>query len=149
MTSIHMTERISANHMENAGKAYKSPEELQLEDFVPGKDELELIFSSLIPMYSSILIKRYPELYKSIKSAIKDHLPHQFQSEMDRKTEEFTGKIYEKSENKIDELISMLEEYQNSLVINGEDDTGSKVMYRRQLTGDQKTEKNTHYAILR
>ena len=52
--------------MENAGKAYKSPEELQLEDFVPGKDELELIFSSLIPMYSSILIKRYPEYGKNI-----------------------------------------------------------------------------------
>ena len=150
MTSMHMTERIAANHMENAGKAFKKPEELTLEDFIPGKDETELIFCSLTSMYSALLVERCPKLYKSLKGAIRDHQPHQFQEEMKKKTEEFTGKIYEKSENRTEDLISMLDEYQNEMVLKNSDTNGcNKVMYRRQLTGDQKTEKNMHYAILR
>ena len=148
MTSIHMEERISANHMEHSGKAFKSPDELKLEDFIPGKDEMELLFCSLIPMYSHVLLERYPLLYKSLKGAIKDHVAHQFQSEMEKKSTEYTGQIYEKSENKSEDLISMIEEYQNSMVIKS-NHSDHKIFYRRQLTGDQKTEKNTHFAILR
>ena len=139
-TSMHMTERISANHMSNAGKAFKLPEELTLEDFIPKTEEKEMLFCSMVPMYSFALLKRYPELFKSLKSSIKDFQPHQFQSEMNMKSEEFTGQIFEKSENKTEDIISMIEEYQSKIGMNP---------YRRQLTGDQKTEKNTHYAILR
>ena len=143
-----MEERISANHMEHSGKAFKSPEELKLEDFIPGKDEMELLFCHLVPMYSAVLLNRHPLLYKSLKGAIKDHVPHQFQSEMDKKSTEYTGKIYEKSENKSEDLISMIEDYQNTMVVKS-NDNDHKTIYHRQLTGDQKTEKNTHFAILR
>ena len=116
MTSMHMSPRISANHMEHAGRAYKKPEDLELEDFIPGTDEIELIFCSLTRMYSAMLLKRHPKLYKSLRGAIKDHLPHQFQAEMNKKSEEFTGKVYEKSENKIEDLVSMIEEYQSKMI---------------------------------
>ena len=149
-TSMHMTERISVDHMSNAGKAFKLPEELTLEDFVPNSDEKELLFCSMVPMYSHALLQRYPELFKSLKSSIKDHHPHQFQTEMSMKSEEFTGQIFDKSENKTEDLISMIEEYQRKMnLIAKADNNQSRIAYRRQLTGDQKTEKNTHYAILR
>ena len=147
MTSMHFNERIDANHLDHFGKGFKTPEQLTLEDFVPNKDELELVFCSLVAMYSHDLLERHPLLFKSLKSSIKDHLPHQFQSQMNTKTEEFTGKIFQKSENKTEDLVSMIEDYQDKMVLKSEK-VASKVFYRRQLTGDQKTEKNSHFAIL-
>ena len=79
MTSMHFDQRVNVNHLENSGKAFKSPEELSLEDFILEKDEVELIFSSLIPLYSHSLLERHPQLFKSLKSSIKDHVAHQFQ----------------------------------------------------------------------
>ena len=101
MTSIHMEERISANHMEHSGKAFKSPDELKLEDFIPGKDEMELLFCSLIPMYSHVLLERYPLLYKSLKGAIKDHVAHQFQSEMDKSRQSTLDKFMKKAKTNL------------------------------------------------
>ena len=130
--------------LDNSGEAYKRPEDLTLEDFVPGSDEKELLFCNMIPMYSHALLRRYPQLFKSIKSTIKDHIPHQFQTEMHQKTQEFTGKIFEKSENKTEDLVSMISEYQDKMVIGNKPDNTERILYRRQLSGDQKTEKESH-----
>ena len=149
MTSIHIEERVDANHMEHGGKGFKKVKDLTIEDFTPDNDEMELIFCSLVPMYSHALLQRHQTLFKSLKSSIKDHENHQFSKEMTKKSEEFTGKIYEKSEVKTEELVSMLTEYQDEMVIKLKTANGTTHShYRRQLTGDQKTEKNSHYAIL-
>ena len=116
MTSLHITERIDATHMDNSGKAFKKPQDLSIEDFVPGDNELELIFNSLIAMYSHSLVNRHPVVFKSLRKAIKDYSPHQFHEEMQKKSEEFTGDIYEKSECKTEELISMILAYQEKMV---------------------------------
>ena len=144
MTSINVEERISADHLENNGKAFKRPEELTLEDFIPGKNEKELLFCSMVPMYSFSLLKRYPQMFKSLKSSIKDHIPHQFQAEMSQKSKEFTGQIFEKSENKTEDLVSMIDEYQSKMVIGTKLETTQRILFRRQLSGDQKTEKGSH-----
>ena len=146
-TSMHMKPRINANHLDNAGKAFKQPQELKFEDFVPSNEEKELLFCSMIPLFSFALLQRYPELFKCLKSSIKDHHPHQYQKEMNQQTEEYTGQIYEKSENKTEDLVSMISDYQSKM--SGKSEERDRILYRRQLTGDQKTEKNTHYAILR
>ena len=92
----------------------------------------------------------YKDILSFSNHSIKDHHPHQFQTEMSMKSEEFTGQIFDKSENKTEDLISMIEEYQRKMnLIAKADNNQSRIAYRRQLTGDQKTEKNTHYAILR
>ena len=148
MTSLHIKERIDVNHLPNAGKAFKLPEELTLEDYIPSKPEKEFVFSSLIPLFSAALVKRHPTLFKSLNSVIKDHFPHQFQSQMSEKSEEYTGEIYEKSENRIEDLLSMIEDYQSEMVLSQQVSGSRKISFRRQLTGDQKTEKNSHYAIL-
>ena len=149
MTSIHIEERVDANHMGNSGKAFKEIQDLTIEDFTPDNDEMELLFCSLVPMYSHTLLQRHPTLFKSLRSSIKDYEDHQFSEEMSKKSEEFTGKIYQKSEVKTEELVSMLTEYQDEMVIKLKTENGTTHShYRRQLTGDQKTEKNSHYAIL-
>jgi len=63
---------------------------------------------------------------------------------MSKKTEEFSGEVFEKSENRTEDLLSMIEEYQEKMVIKS-DLVPNKVLYRRQLTGDQKTKKNLHF----
>ena len=60
-----------------------------------------------------------------------DHIPHQFESEMCLKTEEFTGNIYEKSECKTEELIEMIREYQTEMVL--VDNASGKAFERRQI----------------
>ena len=149
MTSIHINERVDANHLDNQGKAFKSPEDVTIEDFTPDTDELEFIFCHLVSLYSHSLLGRHPQLYKALKSAVLNHrVPHQFESEMKSKSDEYTGDIFEKSEVRTEDLISMLEEYQKEMVLQRESDGEMKALYRRQLSGDQKTEKNTHYAVL-
>ena len=123
--------------------------DLSIEDFIPDENELNLLFSNLIPLFSHVLLERHPMVYKSLRSAIVDHCPHQFQEEMTQKSEEFTGVIYEKSECKTEDLISMISDYQKEMVhINKATGVSCQAFDRRQLTGDQKTEKNSHFAIL-
>ena len=148
MTSIHLSERVNVQHLEHHGKPVKMPDDLSIEDFIPDSKELEFLFCSLVPLYSYSLLKRHPAMYKSLKSAILEYIPHQFQGEMNLKSEEFTGEIYTKSECKTEELINMLEEYQTHMVVKDETVKEQPTLYRRQLTGDQKTEKNTTFAIL-
>ena len=145
MASIHIKERIDVNHLDSTGHV-KSPDLLNIEDFCLGDKEYELLFCNLIVEYSSVLVRRYPMLFQSLNGCIKDFLPHQFQEEMCKKSEEYTGNIYEKSESKMDELIQMMIEYQKEMALVDED-CGSAFV-RRQLSGDQKTEKNSHHAIL-
>ena len=63
---------------------------------------------------------------------------------MSQKSQEFTGKIFEKSENKTEDLVSMISEYQDEMDIGNKPDNTERIVYRRQLTGDQKTEKGSH-----
>ena len=68
---------------------------------------------------------------------------------MDRKSEEYTGELHTKSESKTEDLISMMEEVQKH-VHSFEDKDGVKHCYEKKiLSGDNKTEKNMHYGILR
>ena len=146
MTSLHILDRIDANHLDDTNRYVKKPEELKIDDFCPSKSELEFLLCSMVPMFTHTLVKRFPILYASLKDAIVDHIPHQYQAEMNIKSQEFTGEIYEKSECKTDELIDMIVEYQKQMT-HVDDETGG-AFARRQLSGDQKTEKNTTYAIL-
>ena len=146
MTSLHISERIKVPHLDSRSDSVKNPEDLCLADFCLSDDENEMLFSSLIPMYSHMLLDRYPVLFKSLKGVIVDYVPHQFQESMNQKSEEFTGDIYEKSESKTEELIQMISEYQHEMAL-VEDESG-RAYVRRQLSGDQKTEKNSTFAIL-
>ena len=146
MTSLHMLDRINVNHLDDTSKFVKKPDELNIDDFCPSKMELEFLLCSLVPMFSYALTQRFPKLFASLKDAIKDHVPHQFQAEMNTMSQEFTGEIYEKSECKTDELIDMIMEYQKQMT--HVDEESGKTFMRRQLSGDQKTEKNSTYAIL-
>jgi hypothetical protein len=87
MTSIHITERVNVQHLEHNGKPVKMPEDLSIEDFIPDSKEMEFLFCSLVPLYSCSLIKRHPAMYKSLKSAILEYIPHQFQAEMNLQSE--------------------------------------------------------------
>ena len=81
MASIHIEERIDVNHLASTGNV-KSPDLLSIEDFCLSDKEYELLFCNLIVEYSSVLVRRYPMLFKSLNGCIKDFLPHQFQNDM-------------------------------------------------------------------
>jgi len=57
---------------------------------------MEVLFSSLITMYSYKVLHRFPLMFAFLNGSISDHVPHRFQNEMNLKSEEFTGEIYEK-----------------------------------------------------
>ena len=69
---------------------------------------------------------------------------------MSRKSPEFTGDLFTKSESKTEDLISMISDLQEKYTHTYIDAEGNKKCFeRRILSGDNKTEKNSHHGILR
>ena len=112
MASLWVKDRVNVNRMEHQGVPLKSAEELTIEDMVPIQVEKDYIFRCLISYLSHSLLERYPLLFKSLKPGIRQNRPHQFQQAMDKKSEEYTGNIFTKSECKTEDLVSMLAEIQ-------------------------------------
>ena len=149
MASILIKDRINVNHMDT-GEPLKAVADLKIEDFVPTEVEKDYVFQSLVYYYSHRIVERYPLAFKSIKSSIKPNKSHQFQPEMDAKSEEFTGDLYTKSESNTEDLIGMMSEIQEKYVHKFEDQDGTGFTFERKiLSGDNKTEKNQTYGILR
>ena len=150
VASMIMKDRINSNHMShNEGIAVKDVDELHVNDFIPSVKELDYVLVAMIHNFSSKLIRRHPKMFSSIASKIKEYNPHQFFDEMQTKSEEYTGKLYMLSESETEELLIILEDMQN-LVHTYEDSSGKVHGYEKKIvSGDQLTEKNSHYAILR
>ena len=149
MASLWIKDRVDANHLDS-GEPVKQATELKIEDFVPTEVEKDYVFQSLICYYSHHLVERYPDSFKSIKSCIKANKPHQFQAEMDGKSEEFTGELYTKSEAKTEDLIDMMMDIQTKYVHKFKTKDGTLRCYEKKiLSGDNKTEKNQTYGIIR
>ena len=142
-------DRIDVNHMTHEeGISSKNVDDLAIKDFVPTHREKDYVFQSMISYFSHRLVVRHPLMYKSLVHSIKPNKPHQFQAAMDRRSVEFTGKLYTKSESNMEDLISMMMDVQ--LDVNTyEDLEGKKHCYEKKIvSGDNKTEKNMHYGIL-
>ena len=149
MASMWIKDRISANHMEHSGVALKDPENLNIKDFVTSEKERDYIFIALVHFFSSRLVVRHPILYKSIAKYIKEARSHQFQEAMDKKSEEFTGQLFTLSESSTEDLIKMMADVQIN-VHTYKDSNGREHCYEKKIvSGDNKTEKNMHYGILR
>ena len=150
MASLWIKDRIDANHMDHReGIALKDVENLSIKDMVPSDEEKSYIFRSLISYYSHRLVQRHPQLFKSVNRSIRPNRPHQFQKAMDGKSEESTGNMFTQSESCTEELIQMMSEVQLN-VHTFEDKNGVKHCHEKKiLSGDNKTEKNMHYGILR
>ena len=149
MASLFIKDRINANHMDG-GAPVKLPDDLKIEDFVPSQTEKDYIFQSLVHYFSSRVTERYPNMFKSVKPHIKSWKPHQFQEEMNRMSQELTGDLYTKSESNTDDLIDMMAEFQQKYVHVFENEDGSVNCYEKKiLSGDNKTEKNQTYGIMR
>ena len=144
-------DRIDANHMDHVpGRALKEAEDLRIEDFVPNSAEKDYLFSSHVHYFAEVVVRRYPEMFKSLKSSIRVNKVHQFEKEMACKSEEFSGELYTKSESNTEDLIVMMQEVQDKYVHKKNNADGSTSCYERKvLSGDNKTEKNSYYGILR
>ena len=151
MASLWVKERIEVNNMVHVqGHTTKEAAELSIQDFVPSQPEMDYVFLGLIHYYSSRLVSRHPEIFKSINSSIELNHPHQFEDAMSKRSEEFTGKLFTKSETKTEDLNAMMSEVQDEYVHKYRDMAGNMQCYeKRVLSGDQKTEKNSYYGILR
>ena len=104
MASLWIRDRISANHMDNTrGTSVKHVDDLAIKDMIPSEEEKDYVFINLVSYFSYRLIQRHPQIYKSIASSIRPNKPHQFQSAMNRRSSEMTGRIdqYELFEYKI------------------------------------------------
>ena len=100
----------------DGGAPLKAPHKLMIEDFVPSDTEKDYVFRSLVHYYAHRLVERYPLAFNSIKSSIKPNKPHQFETEMDEKSQEFTGNLYTKSESSTENLIGMMAYIQDKYV---------------------------------
>ena len=107
MASLLIKDRIYVNHMDG-GASLKAPHEFMIEDFVPSDTEKDY--------YAHRLVERYPLAFKSIKSSIKPNKPHQFETEMDEKSQEFTGNLYTKSESNTEDLIDIMADIQENMM---------------------------------
>ena len=107
MASLLIIDRIYVNHMDG-GASLKAPHEFMIEDFVPSDTEKDY--------YAHRLVERYPLAFKSIKSSIKPNKPHQFETEMDEKSQEFTGNLYTKSESNTEDLIDIMADIQENMM---------------------------------
>ena len=150
MASLWITNRVNANHMENTeGVALKDIENLTILDFIPSEKEKTYVFQNLVCYFAYRLVQRHPILFKTIASCIRRSKPHQFQEEMNKKSSEFTGSLFTKSESRTEDLINMMAEVQLN-VQTFEDTAGEKHCYEKKIvSGDNKTEKNMFYGILR
>ena len=69
---------------------------------------------------------------------------------MSGKSAEFTGELFTKSESRTEDVIAMLDEIQDSFIHKFRDMTGEVHCYEKKvISGDNKTEKNSYYGILR
>ena len=67
---------------------------------------------------------------------------------MSIKSTEFSGELFTKSESNTEDLITMIEDVQRKYISKHEDSLGSFNCYERKiLSGDNKTEKNSHHGI--
>ena len=149
MASLWIKDRITANHMEHKGESLKRAENLNIRDFVPNEKEKDYVFLSLVRYYSHRLVQRHPLLFESIALCVKPNRPHQFQDAMDSKSEEFTGNLFTLSESRTEDLITMMSEVQLN-VHTYTDSSGAEHCHERKIVaGDNKTEKNMTYGILR
>ena len=72
MASLIIQDRISANHMEHeSGNSLKDPSALTIEDFIPNEYEKNYIFDGLVHYFSSRLVTRHTEVFKSINPFVK------------------------------------------------------------------------------
>ena len=150
MGSLWVKDRINANHMDHReGVALKDAENLSIKDFLPSENEKDYIFMALVNYFSYRLVQRHPSLFHSIAGCIKQSRPHQFQDAMDEKSEEYTGNLFTKSESRTEDLITMMAEVQLN-VHTFVDKKGDEHCHEKKIvSGDNKTEKNMHYGILR
>ena len=149
MASLWLKDRISANHMQHEGESLKLVDNLNIRDFVPTEKEKDYVFRSLINYFSHRLVQRHPLLFQSIARCIMPNRPHQFQDAMDSKSEEFTGNLFTLSESRTEDLITMMSEVQLN-VHTFNDNNGVEHCHERKIVaGDNKTEKNMTYGILR
>ena len=69
---------------------------------------------------------------------------------MSKKSREFTGNLYTKSEANTEDLLEMISDVQHRFAHTYEDSNGRKKCFEKKiLSGDNKTEKNSHHGILR
>ena len=150
MGSLWIQDRIDCNHMDGReGVTIKDVENLNIHDMVPTDKEKDYVFKSLVHHYSHRLVVRHPLVFKSLASCVKQSKPHQFQHAMDRKSEEFTGELFTNSESKIEDLIKMMTEVQKKVHTYTDNSGVVHCPEKKILSGDNKTEKNMHYGILR
>ena len=75
---------------------------------------------------------------------------HQFEEEMRQKSSEFTGTLYTKSESRTEDVIDMMNDVQDKFTHKFTDELGNTGCFEKLvLSGDNKTEKNSVYGILR
>jgi hypothetical protein len=154
MASLFHKERISVNYMEHMehkpGCSIKEVSDLSISDFIPSGKEKDYLFIGLVHYYSSRLVERHPNVFKSINSSVTINHSHQFEAAMSMKSDEFTGPLFTMSESKTEDLIKMMSEVQEKFVHKFLNSSGEVDCYEKKiLSGDQKTEKNSFYAILR
>ena len=100
MASLWTKDRIIGSHMEHlSGRPLKDANDLRIEDHVPSRTEREYVFMYLVDYFLYSLLERHPNVFKSISKLFKEARPHQFQRQMNQKSEEFTGEIFTKSES--------------------------------------------------
>ena len=69
---------------------------------------------------------------------------------MSAKSSEFTGDLFTKSESRTEDVIAMMAEVQQKYTHKFTDDFGKTGCFEKKvLSGDNKTEKNSYYGILR
>ena len=68
---------------------------------------------------------------------------------MDRKSQEFTGELFTKSESRTEDLITMMSKVQLNVNTYADNEGALHCYERKIVSGDNKTEKNMHYGILR
>ena len=97
MASLAVEERISTAHMDHQpGVSVKDPDDLAIQDFIPSAYEKSYLLDSLVSYYSYRLVERHPIVFKCIKPHVKQNKPHQFESEMSRKSNEYTAGLFTK-----------------------------------------------------
>ena len=150
MGSIWIKDRIDLSHMEyREGCTIKSVDDLRIGDMIPSQAEKDYVFGSLVAYFTSRLVERHPKVFKSLNQYIKPYKPHQFQQEMSRKSDEYTGEIFTKSESKMEDLLYMMSEVQSNVHTYKDENGFVKCHERKIVSGDNKTEKNMHHGILR
>ena len=148
MASLWIKDRINANHMQHIeGMALK--DHLSIKDFVASDKEKDFIFSALVFYFSHRLVERHPMVFKSLAKSARPHRPHQFQEEMSESSTEFTGSLFTKSESHTEDLIDMMSTVQLNVHKFKDSNGASHCFERKVVSGDNKTEKNMHYGILR